>query len=223
MKKIVFAATALLSYAAAFAGDEAVIATDDAAYDGAASCECAFDSVYLGLGIGGSFLKVKAEPAPAHGDGKSNRFIGTVFVGAGKTFKKKFYVGPELMLDFTKNKTHGDYSNTGDGTRHNGVAPQFGLRIGGIVKNSWLVYLKVAGVHSKASGKFSGTELSCSKVSPALALGVEKAFCKKFSARLEGEYVFNANKTSKVNDTDCKIKNEGGFNIRALVAYNIKY
>ncbi|MDR3187049.1 MAG: porin family protein [Holosporaceae bacterium] len=228
MKKVVFAATAFLSCAAALASDEVSVTTVD---EGAVPCECAFDSVYLGLGAGGSFLKSKAEHDKLSGSKSFSRFIGSVFLGAGKSFKK-FYIGAEGLLDFTKSKSADIEKETGGVTvkgtlRNGGVSPQLGIRLGAIVKDSWLIFLKVAGVYNKTSLKIGDREGSCSKLTPALSLGVEKLFCKKFSARLEGEYVFSANKTAQYTidnkDVDVKIKNEGGFVIRALAAYNVKY
>ena len=223
MKKIVFATTALLSQVAVFAADDPVVTVAD---DGAVPCECAFDSAYLGLGIGGKFFEAKADALGKSAKSKANLPVGTVFFGAGKTFKK-FYIGPEFLFDFTKNKTKKDYIE-GEEFEFNqkGIMPQLGLRIGGIVRNDWLIYLRIAGAYNKTSVKHSSGELSCSKVTPTLALGVEKLFCRKFSARLEGEYVFKSSKdkdyTLKKKTEKVKLKNEG-WNFRALCAYNIKY
>ncbi|MDR2067946.1 MAG: hypothetical protein LBP41_03085 [Holosporaceae bacterium] len=232
MKKIVFAATAFLSYAATLAAEDVAVTAVD---EGSPSCQCAFDSVYLGLGVGGSFLKAKAE-AKAEAEGISgsknvNRFIGSVLIGGGKTFKK-FYVGAEGLLDFSKSKDNyfeKDVSGVkvSGNLKSDGVSAQLGIRLGAVIKDSWLVFFKVAGVHDKVTLKTGEREGSCSKIAPALSLGVEKLFCKKFSARLEGQYVFKADKTAKFlvadREVDVKVKNDGGFVIRALVAYNVKY
>jgi hypothetical protein len=229
MKKIAFAATAFLSYAAALASEATTVVNEEEV----APCGCAFDSVYLGLGIGGSFLKSKVEVDKDSKSTNVNRFIGSVLLGAGKTFKK-FYIGAEGLLDFTKSKSSEDSHKDKDsgkevkGTlRNSGVSPQFGIRLGVVIKDNWLLFFKVAGVYDKVKLKVGDREGSCSKITPALSLGIERSFCKKFSARLEGQYVFGASKTAKFNigdkEKDVKIKNDGGFIIRALCAYNIKY
>jgi len=71
----------------------------------AAPVENAFDTFYFGLGMGGSFVKYDGKEATSSITKKCNRFIGSTVLGAGKTFKQKFYVGAEILVDFTKSKT----------------------------------------------------------------------------------------------------------------------
>jgi opacity protein-like surface antigen len=56
-------------------------------------------------------------------------------------------------------------------------------------------------------------EKSDSRICPLVALGVEKAFAKKFSARVEAEYRFGLKKHS--------VKLSNGFNVRAVVSYHL--
>ena len=69
----------------------------------------------------------------------------------------------------------------------------------------------------KAYGRRNNADWSESHTEACLVLGlgVEKALCKKFSARLEGDYNCGGKKGS--------VKFNKGFTIRALAAYNIKY
>ena len=96
MKKIALAAIAVMTFSAVSAEEEVVVSEQVAP-----AAENAFNAFYLGLGIGGSFIKHEVKGA----NEKSNRFIGSVVLGAGKTFKQKFYVGAEALMDFTKSKT----------------------------------------------------------------------------------------------------------------------
>lgn len=172
-------------------------------------CECPFGGLYLGLGIGGSFLKHDA-------DLKANRFIGTVALGGGKVFKEKYYLGLEGMMDFTKQKKK-EFTEDGHKiqAKTSGCIPSIGIRLG-YVYNTWLVYGKISASHASFEvNDFTENEnFSVKKFAPALALGVEKAFCKKFTARLEGDWRFASKKEGTSTNK--------GFTVRALVAYNVK-
>jgi hypothetical protein len=58
-----------------------------------------------------------------------------------------------------------------------------------------------------------------------LGLGAEKAFCKKFSAAVEADYNFGWKQ--KIADKNLKdeqdVRFNKGWNVRALVKYNVKY
>lgn len=198
----------------------------------------AFDGLYLGLGIGGSFLQDKGDALAlgkhyALSKANVNRFTGNVFVGYNKTFKQKFLLGLEALCDFTKNKrkrlTDGV---SGAGTpddaevKHSGVTPELALRLGYVYCNS-LFFAKIAMVMPRAkvfdaedNGRYMG---KINKVALGLGLGVERAFCKKWSARLEGEYVFNQKKTFWDGANNAKFKVNKGWNVRAGLAYHIAF
>ena len=168
----------------------------------------AFSSIYGGLGIGGSFLKF------ADGDLKANRFMGSFVLGGGKVFNNNVYVGGEFLADFMKNKKWED--NKGN-AESKGFMPQIDLKVGYAFKNNSLVYGKLGCAWSKVSlyDKSEDESESKTKASFVLGLGAEKAFCKKFSAAVEGDYNFGW----KWND----VRNNKGWTVRALVKYNVKY
>lgn len=200
-------------------------------------CSPDFGGIQFILGIGGSFLKAELKDKDTDTNSKisknANRFIGTVGIGGGKVFKDKFYLGMEVLFDFTKAKDWTEkFAFNRNGARlegdtklkSNGLFTSLGLRLGYIVpKYNTMVYFKVAGSHSsvKANGTAAGKdyEIKAAKIVPTLALGVEKAFCKKFTARLEGEYRFKGSK----KEDGIEIKGNDGFNIRALVSYNVRF
>ena len=236
MKKIV-ASTALvglLSPMALNADTTVVTAHEEPAIVEQAPEECCspdFGGIQFILGIGGSFLKAEVKDKDNGTNAKisknANRFIGTVGLGGGKVFKDKFYVGMEVLFDFTKNKDWTEQItyktvNQNAKLKSNGLFTSLGLRLGYIVpKYNTMVYFKVAGSHSSAKVNFetSNKELKAAKIVPTLALGVEKAFCKKFTARLEGEYRFKGTK----KEDGYELKANDGFNIRALVSYNVRF
>ena len=236
MKKIV-ASTALagvLSPMALNADTTVVTAHEEPAIVEQAPEECCspdFGGIQFILGIGGSFLKAEIKDKDNGTNAKisknANRFIGTVGIGGGKVFKDKFYAGLEVLFDFTKNKDWTEqvtYKTVKQNAKlkSNGLFTSLGLRLGYIVpKYNTMVYFKVAGSHStaKVNLETANKELKAAKIVPTLALGVEKAFCKKFTARLEGEYRFKGTKKAD----GYELKANDGFNIRALVSYNVRF
>ena len=236
MKKIV-ASTALaglLSPMALNADTTVVTAHEEPAIVEQAPEECCspdFGGIQFILGIGGSFLKAEIKDKDNGTNEKisknANRFIGTVGLGGGKVFKDKFYAGLEVLFDFTKNKDWTEqvtYKTVKQNAKlkSNGLFTSLGLRLGYIVpKYNTMVYFKVAGSHStaKVNLETANKELKAAKIVPTLALGVEKAFCKKFTARLEGEYRFKGTKKAD----GYELKANDGFNIRALVSYNVRF
>ena len=235
MKKIV-ASTALaaLLFPAVDADTAVVTAHEEPAIVEQAPEECCtpdFGGIQFILGIGGSFLKAELKDKDNGTNAKisknANRFIGTVGIGGGKVFKDKFYAGLEVLFDFTKSKDwteEGTYKGVKRNVKlkSNGLFTSLGLRLGYIVpKYNTMVYFKVAGSHSSAKVNLetANKELKAAKIVPTLALGVEKAFCKKFTARLEGEYRFKGTKKAE----GYELKANDGFNIRALVSYNVRF
>jgi len=198
-----------------------------------------FSSIYTGLGIGGSFLKssefdyTNTKGEDAKFKVKANRFIGSFVLGGGKVFKNNIYAGAEFLMDFTKNKKKEIEAK--DGTKDikgewkvGGFIPQINVRAGYVFKNNVLAYAKLGCAWTKLSAKtfvksgsnvIEGPGESKTKASVVLGLGAEKAFCKKFSAALEGDYNFGWKDKEFTSD---KRVNKG-WNVRALVKYNIKY
>ena len=190
-----------------------------------------FDGLNFILGIGGSFLKCKLQNDNVTYSKNANRFIGTLGLGYGKTFRNKWYVGIEALLDFTKNKKWELFSKNrvSSHMKSGGLFPSLGLRLGYVIqKYNTMVYFKIAGSHSSCKAWTEGVsaadggdqEYKANKIVPTLTLGLEKAFGKRFTARLEGEYRF---KSTKTIDDDGELKGNEGFNVRALVSYNVRF
>ena len=205
------------------AGAEDIVAEDEAV-----ETASSFDRVYFGLGLGGSFLKNTVErndsgTLESFEKQKVNRFMGNVAFGGSKVFGEKFYLGGEIFLDLAKSQKKDLKYNGAKLGEAESRGTVFGIGIPfGYTINEWLVYLKPAISFPKVTGKDNSNKEvgSVSKAAWSIALGVEKPFCQKFSGRLEGEYRFKASKTF---DGNVKIKTGDGFNIRAIVAYSVKY
>ncbi len=161
-----------------------------------------FSSIYAGLGIGGSFLKC--------GDLKANRFMGAFVLGGGKVFNNNVYLGGEFLSDFMKNRKWENHNNL----QSKGYFPQVDVKAGYVFRNNVLAYGKLGCAWSKVSNYNNGAD-SKTKASVVLGAGVEKAFCKKFSTALEGDYNFGWKKDN--------VRYNKGWTVRALVKYNVKY
>lgn len=190
-----------------------------------------FSSVYAGLGFGGNFQKNTI----VDGAGK-NRLLGSFLIGAGKQFQNNMYIGGEFLGDFartiSKSTTDTD-DNTYRKASLGGFVPHAILRAGYVTKTDVLVYGKLGFSWRKTRVQVGDFKDSKRKAAFVLGAGVEKAFCKKFSAALEADYDFGYNwkkdytyknpaGTAKSDDFDKKGCGEG-WNIRALVKYNVKY
>lgn len=183
----------------------------------------AFNSIYGGLGFGGSFLKSDADYFNKEGNHqdkmKANRFVGSLVFGGGKVFNNNVYAGAELLMDWGKNKKIESYykSKNYEGKWDvKGFIPQLSAKVGYAFKNDTLVYGKFGCAWSKVSWKNANDKGdSQTKSSVVLGLGAEKAFCKKFSTALEGDYNFGWKDDNK--------RYNKGWTVRALVKYNVKY
>ena len=186
----------------------------------------AFNSIYAGAGIGGSFLKSDSEARYFDKDGnhqdkmKANRFIGSFVLGGGKVFSNNVYAGAELLMDWGKNKKFEIYDKSKkhtDDFSMKGFIPQIDAKVGYVFKNDALVYGKLGCAWSKVSGydRSKDETSSKTKASVVLGLGAEKAFCKKFSTALEGDYNFGWKEDG--------FRFNKGWTVRALVKYNVKY
>ncbi len=219
MKKIALMAAAFAMTSASFAEEAVVVEETAPAY------ENAFDTFYFGLGMGGSFVKYDAKIGENKFNEKANRFIGSAVLGAGKTFKQKFYVGAEILADFTKAKTKKVLKDQFE-VKYQGITPQFDIRLG-YVNPCWntLFYGKVGVAYNKAKARHiaDNKEYSKNKAGFVLGLGAEKMFCKKFSVRLEGDYNFGGKYKNEDNNVKTDVKFNKGFTARAIVVYNVKY
>ena len=214
----------------------------------------AFNSIYAGLGIGGSFFKgddvvyaTDDNPTDATDWGylnpKANRFIGSFVLGGGKVFNNKIYVGAEFLMDFTKNKKFSvEHSATSpvyvnDGTNNyvladiygkiGGFIPQINAKLGYAFNKCTLAYVKLGCAWTKVTvdsydvstpatpKEVPSASFSKTKAAFVLGVGAEKAFCKKFSAAVEGDYNFGWKYSG--------LKFNKGWTVRALVKYNVKY
>ena len=203
----------------------------------------AFNSIYAGLGIGGSFLKsgdvkyVSKDDKVEKDNLKANRFIGSFVLGAGKVFSNNVYVGGEFLMDFTKNKKSEweTLLNSKIEGKVGGYIPQLNLRLGYVFKNDVLAYAKLGCAWTKASVKpfekngddwkeIEDKGMSKTNASFVLGLGAEKAFCKKFSAAIEADYNFGwKKKIAKFANDEQSVRFNKGWTVRALVKYNVKY
>ena len=217
MKKVALSAAA---FAMAFSANADVMVDE---YVVAEAVEASvFDSVYGGIGFGGNFLKASpsAEFKDAYfdmGDMKKNRLMGSVVFGAGKVLKNKVYFGGEVLFDIMKNKVETFEDNGDDVTlKANGLRTQFVGKIGYASQKNVLAYTKLACGLSKVKVNASdGLNKSKTGASFILGAGVEKAFCNKVSAAFEVDYDFGFKAE--------KVRFNRGWNVRALVKYNVKY
>lgn len=210
----------------------------------------AFNSIYAGLGIGGSFLKGDDYPyveavddvGPDEGvklgymNPKANRFIGSFVLGGGKVFNNKIYVGAEFLMDFTKNKKFSvenvyvktslpaGYAEADIYGKVGGFMPQVNAKLGYAFNKCTLAYAKLGCAWTKVTvdsyeagtdDKIDNASFSKTKAAFVLGVGAEKAFCKKFSAAVEGDYNFGWKYSG--------LKFNKGWTVRALVKYNVKY
>lgn len=189
---------------------------------------CEFSGGYVGAGITGHFARygVEAISLPGHPShySRANRVAGSIVLGAGKTLANSAYVGAEAMGDFTKSSTNSAHIAGAPEykVRKNGVLPSVGVRVGyNCCDKKALAYVKVGATWLNNRVLLGANKAKMRKVTPNLAVGVEKKLCGKFAARLEGEFAFNAKKNLDVNGTPVKMKDKGAFNIRALTSYHI--
>ena len=179
---------------------------------------------------------------------------GTILVGFGKKMpSNQFYAGIEVGYDFgsNSNMTEMDKIQTthtgGTVTLYDvhakrvGSVPNVAIRLGYVDCHSkMLSYLKVSGKWSKASvthesrvgaatgiaSTFPLTTLtaSVSGITPAVAIGVEKAFGKKGTIRSELEYTFGRSNTVTAANGNSSVKayKKDTIAFRTVLCYNVK-
>jgi opacity protein-like surface antigen len=172
-----------------------------------------FDGVYLGLGVGGNFFKIRDEVTGNGRDGNydASRFMGSVVIGGGKVINK-IYGGIEALFDIMKNKKIEITGIKGD-VQMKGFIPQVNVKAGYSVYDNFIIYGKLGCAWSKASRTENGQIANRSRSSLVFGVGAEKSFCKRFSLALDADY----NQGFKSNDTTYN----KGINVRALIKYNI--
>ncbi|MDR2681717.1 MAG: hypothetical protein LBB29_01560 [Holosporaceae bacterium] len=197
-------------------------------------------------------------------DAASTRIGGSIILGYGKKLSSKsFYIGLEAGLDFHRNAVYFNgacydsyYMRNFDiELKRGGVSPSLAFRIGHYdCDTGILTFIKVGASYVKTTEHYKAFDESTTAESsieathkmtsylPTVALGIERAFTKKVSARLEAEYRFGKNKTKTYNvirsvDENGNLDSENGtatpfsdidrlsqkpaINIRALVCYNV--
>lgn len=193
------------------------------AMESAADSASSLDGAYFGLGLGGNFLDNTLYVGNVKCDKSANRFMGTAILGAGKVFGNKLYAGVEGLVDFAKKS---NVRTNKDGMevafKNRGIVPELALRLG-YVYNTYMFYGKIGCSFGKTDTYASDGDVvvwgRVNKAVPTLSLGVEKAFCGKFSARLEGEYVFKG----KENFDNGSLRQAKGWNVRAIGTYSVKF
>lgn len=177
-----------------------------------------------------------------------HRLMGSIVMGIGKTFKDKHYLSFEAMIDLAQATSYygkandgGQYSNSHNTyteikTRNNGVVPSLAVRYGLVVNPSLMIYAKLGGCYNKATAEWEASDtanlgnyakIKLSKITPIAGIGVEKAF-GKFVSRFDVEYKFHRTKNvarpnTNYNVISSKVKDDGGFNIRLMLCYNINF
>lgn len=188
-----------------------------------------FSTVYAGVGFGGNFAKNDVKPLD------KNRFMGSFAIGAGKQFRNGAYVGGEFLGDFSKKVSAEDTAVDGTTIKASlgGFVPHLNFKAGYVIKNDILLYGKLGVSWRKIKVQVGDFNDSKRKAAFVLGAGIEKAFCKKFSAAFEvdydfgykwkKDYTYRSNAGTLENGTINANSIGKSWNIRALVKYNIKY
>ncbi|MCR5224508.1 MAG: porin family protein [Alphaproteobacteria bacterium] len=187
-----------------------------------ANCDSLFDGLYFGAGAMFGFGQDKASGMGDEVKKNINRFMGSLFLGSGKTMNASpFYFGGEVVLDLSKNKKE-DITLKDKSARltNNGIIPSVGIRMGYAKPDmDILLFAKLGLTYAKGELSYPEGKVSYSKFIPTLAVGIEKSMCQKYTARFDIEYVFSKDKS----DGTCKIERGSSLNLRAMIAYNIRF
>ena len=172
-----------------------------------------FDGLFVGAGIGGNFLKHKAD---GYKDMKVNRFAGDIFFGYGKTFNN-VYVAGEALLEFSQAKTKdiekSDGTKTGKKIKTQMFTPELTLKLGYVYCNN-MFYAKAGIARPTAKTENSAKNKSIVKITPVIYAGVARAF-GNWAANVEAGYQFRQSKDS--------VKANEGWKVRAGIsrAFNL--
>ncbi|MDR0968505.1 MAG: hypothetical protein LBL99_02605 [Holosporaceae bacterium] len=167
-------------------------------------------------------IQDKAEAVQPSKLKRTNRKLGgSVAFGYGKFFYEDLFVGGEALIDVSKNKRAEALLDCSDGAagapdvvfpkitlKSNGVIPSIRLRVGYWIESLRGMFYVTAGA-SRYSVEFKGAasswpngEVALKKIAPVVGLGFQKVLCANISIRLEGDYVFQANKTGSIKTND---------------------
>lgn len=173
---------------------------------------------------------------------------GTILVGFGKKMpSNQFYAGIEVGYDFGSNSNMTEMDKLQTAALNNymlydvyakrvGSVPNVAIRLGYVACHSkMLSYLKVSAKWSKASvthvsrtGQLNALpasrelNASVSGITPAVAIGVEKAFGKKGTIRSELEYTFGKSNTVTIPNNSLKLYKKDTIAFRTVLCYNVK-
>lgn len=207
MNKLVVSCAAGLLASGMVLADNAEVADEVAAQEEVVVSP--FNGLYVGVGLGGSFLKNKI---PYVKSKNVNRFVGNVFLGYGRVLNQHFYVGGEALVEFTKQKTYEAEETSGEKTgamvRNNAITPELALRLG-YVCNCNMFYGKIAAARPTAKAWNEDGEYKFKKIVPAFYLGAARAF-GNWNANIEAGYQLPH------KEEDAKLN--GGWKIRAGVS-----
>ncbi|MDR3179361.1 MAG: hypothetical protein LBT70_00475 [Holosporaceae bacterium] len=189
--------------------------------------DCSFNGIYFVLGLGSSFYKNGVSLDKKAESCATSRFLGVMALGGGRVFGEALYLGAEALCDFSKTKEKILNINGADASvKIAQLIPSLGVRLGYYNQHmDTMFYTKVMASRVNADFKYVDHNRTHTKISPAIVLGMESAFSKKFSARLECEYRFSSNNIFSVQHNGSKLQGGAkiarGINVRALVAYRL--
>lgn len=162
----------------------------------------AYDALYVGAGVGGSFLKYEDD---GDGSAKANRVTGVVVLGGGKDING-VYLGAEGEYDFASKKKD-------KGCNFQRAHPKLFGVFGKIIRD-WLVYGKAGVAFNKEDLDYNGVIASKSKTGFVAGLGVRKVV-NNVAFGVAGDYNFGSK-----NDG---IKFNKGFSVNVHAMYQIRY
>jgi opacity protein-like surface antigen len=241
----------LLGTVSAMDGEVTASATKDVVEGATLEEHSAFRGFYGGLGFSINNMGTKnhfhwsGDAVPElESDHRSSNPGGFALLGFGwKMRSNGLYTGIEVGVDLAPAFSYADIDKmyaTGTNnsfysirTRISGIIPSGALRIGYVDQDSKiLTYLKGGVSYIKATETFinetnnaatkSTHQYSTSGVSPFVGIGIEKAFARRATARLEG--VFTLGKKGERNYPDGKeiLTRKDGVTLRAIVCFHLK-
>jgi hypothetical protein len=141
-----------------------------------------FDMLTVAVATGGvKMTSLVVSEARGEIDESKKKGGMAALAGYGNIFFNRAYVGMEFMQSLSS-AVKCKYNLGGD-VKSSGSIPSAALRLG-LVKYSWLFYGKIGGSQLKVTG----LSKSDKKISALYGFGVEKAFGKGFSVRMDGDY-----------------------------------
>ena len=127
--------------------------------------------------------------------------IGATLTAGYGLVEGNYYIGGDISIDVTGNKSHSQYENDlyKDSTiKTTGLVPTISMRFGRFFSSiDCLAYLRVGitFLHNDIdSNAFKLKGFSCQTVSPIVGIGLEKMVFDNYSLKIEGDYRFPADK-----------------------------